>query len=456
MKTDKLFNATYSFFIGIGLMFLGILMLIGRKWLYINVINIFIVAIFFLSIKQLINAFIGKEKAKKMNFIRSFINIIFCVVFSIFKNIPLSIVPLMFASYLLLNGIIKIINGIIFFTSKAHGFLSEFFLGFVYLIVSIIVILAPIKNLDAVLVLLGIYILLLGINYMADFISFLIPRHVKDKVKRHIRISLPAIVESIIPYTVLNEINYLVNKEDYDDSIILENKKEEEADIEVFVHISPNGWNRLGHVDVYYNNMVLSYGGYDDASLKFFRLVGDGVVFTSFDKDEYISFCINHSSKTLFAFGLKLTEKQKKSIDSTFNSLFDNLVEWKCPYEVDLLNNDTKKVVRKKKKGTKLVDKEYKDYASNLYKATNVKFYKIKSGRFKKYFAIGNNCSKLADYVVGQSGIDLLKMYGVITPGTYYEYLNREYKKKGSMVISREIYNAKNVKKVNKYDGFSR
>ena len=112
--------------------------------------------------------------------------------------------------------------------------------------------------------------------------------------------------------------------------------------------------------------------------------------------------------------------------------------------------------VRKKKKGKKLQERKYKDYASNLYKSTNVKFYKFNSGKFKKYFALGNNCSKLADYIIGKSGIDLLKMYGVITPGTYYEYLNREYKKKDSMVISREIYNAKNVKSNNKYSGFSK
>ena len=41
----------------------------------------------------------------------------------------------------------------------------------------------------------------------------------------------------------------------------------------------------------------------------------------------------------------------------------------------------------------------------------------------------------------------VLKMYGVITPGAYYEYLNREFKKKNSMVISRKIYNSEYIKK---------
>ena len=50
-------------------------------------------------------------------------------------------------------------------------------------------------------------------------------------------------------------------------------------------------------------------------------------------------------------------------------------------------------------------------------------------------------------------------MNGVITPGTYYEYLNREFQKKNSMVISRKIYNQKNVdkKKIQEiFKGFSK
>ena len=53
----------------------------------------------------------------------------------------------------------------------------------------------------------------------------------------------------------------------------------------------------------------------------------------------------------------------------------------------------------------------------------------------------------LADSIIGKSGSDLLKMSGIITPGTYYEYLNREFRKKNSMVISRTIYNAESVNK---------
>ena len=204
--------------------------------------------------------------------------------------------------------------------------------------------------------------------------------------------------------------------------------------MEVFVHTSANGFNRMGHVDLYYNGKVISYGNYDKSSERFFTMIGDGVVFTT-NRDKYIPFCIEHSKKTIFAFGLKLTDKQKQNIDDAINKIFDNLHEWESPYQEALTKSKTKRIKENK----------YQDYASKLYQATTAKFYKFKSGKYKKYFVLGINCCSLADNIIGKSGIDLLKMYGIITPGAYYEYLNREFQKKNSMVVSRKIYNNKNI-----------
>lgn len=434
MKTDKLFDVTYSLIIGLGLIFLSIITLIGRKWLYINLVNVFILALFFLSLKEIISYFNGK-KDKNINFTRSVINILFCIVFSLFKNIPLSLLPIIFGFYLVLNACVKYINFIILFENKSNGKLTEFVAATFYLIVGISSIFAPLKYLEVVLIALGIYLLLLGINFIKDFISGVLPTSVKNKIIRRIRITLPAIVEAIIPYTVLNEINYLLDKENMDKEFIYEEKKNDiEPDIEVLVHISNRGFNRLGHCDIVYNNKVISYGAYDKKTTKFHALISDGVVFVA-DRKEYIPFCIEHSKKTIFAFGIKLTDNQKKNVEKEIDNLFTNLVEWDCPYKVAESENKNKKPNKKK----------YDDYASCLYRATLAKMYKFNKGKYKKYFVLGNNCVKLADEIIGKSGTDILKMSGIITPGAYYEYLNREFKKKNSMVISRKIYNNKNI-----------
>lgn len=447
MKSDKLFNATNSLIIGICLVLLGLLMSIGKDTLYVNFVNIFLIAVLFLSMKQFLNYFAGRKKDQKLNFTRSSINLLFCLVCSLFRDIPLSILPIIFGIYLLLNAIIKFINYYILLKGKANGKLTEFVLGLFYLIISIPIIFSPLKYLNVVLVIIGVYTILLGINYIMSFISYLIPKKVKNKIKRRMRISLPVFIEAIIPFTVLNEINYLLDKDNYDKPFVFDEKVEEVIpDLEVFVHTSNRGFNRMGHVDIYYNNKVISYGNYDDESVKFFTMIGDGVLFTT-EKDKYIPFCVEHSKKTIFVFGLELTDIQKNNIDKTIDKIFNDVYEWSPPY-VDALSKKKKVNMNK-----------YKDYSSILYQTTNASFYKFKTGRFKKYFTLGNNCCKLADHIIGKSGIDILKMTGIITPGAYYEYLNREFKKKNSMVVSRKIYNSKNVDKKTIqeiFKGFSR
>jgi len=314
------------------------------------------------------------------------------------------------------------------FSEKANGRIKELVVSILYFGFGIPLLFSPLKNLNMMLIFTGVYLILLGVTYLFDFCNILMPRRIKNKLKRRFRFTLPVFLEAIIPYQVLNEINYFIDKEQLDKKFVYDEKKENiEPDMEVFVHVSNNGFNRMGHVDLCYKGTVISYGNYDDSSIHFFNTMGDGVVFTT-NKDDYIPFCISHSHKTLFGFGLKLTEAQKENIEKYISSLFENLYEWKSPYQ----RNIKKKKIRKGK---------YGDYASSLYKATKADFYKFYDGRFKRYFVLGVNCCLLADSIIGKSGIDLLKMNGLITPGAYYEYLNREFRKKNSMVVSRTIYN---------------
>ncbi len=435
IKSDRLFSATSSLIISIVLIIIGIFLISFKGVLYYQLVQIFTLAILFLSIKQFVNFFLGKNKEKNINFAKCFLNLIFCLILSLFKNIPLSILPLVFGGYLFINGLVKLINYIILLKNKTIGRLFELISSLFYFIISIPMILSPIKNINSIIFLLGWYFVLLGVNYLTDFITFIIPKKWKNRIIRNFRISLPAFIEAIIPFTVLNEINYLIDKESYDNPFVFEEKKEnDKADMEVIVHTSDCGFNRMGHVDLYYQGKVISYGNYDDSSVRLFEMIGDGVIFTA-DRKKYIPFCIEHSKKTLFVFGLKLTDTQKKNVTKELDKLFSQLVEWKPPYVEALA------------KSKKVKKEQYNDYASILYQNTGAKFYKFNSGRFQKYFVLGSNCCRLADLIIGKSGIDLLKMNGIITPGTYYEYLNREFQKKNSIVISRNIYNQKATNK---------
>mgnify|MGYP005770581783 FL=1 len=155
--------------------------------------------------------------------------------------------------------------------------------------------------------------------------------------------------------------------------------------------------------------------------------MGDGVLFTIDKKEKYVDFCNNYAGKTLFCFGLRLTEEQRVRVDRKMDEIFSYLYEWDPP------------VVQAVKRGETDLE-QYKEYASRLYRVTGAKFYKFTKSSFKTYFVFTTNCVKLADEVIGSSGTDVLGINGLVTPGTYYDYLNREYTLKNGIVISREVY----------------
>lgn len=84
-------------------------------------------------------------------------------------------------------------------------------------------------------------------------------------------------------------------------------------------------------------------------------------------------------------------------------------------------------------------------YAALLQQQTGAQLYKFTQSRFKTYFVLSTNCVLLADTILGQAGTDVLSVRGFISPGTYQDFLEREYSKPYSMVVSRFVYQQKDV-----------
>ena len=422
VKIGKMFDLTVSFFSGVLSIILGIVMILFQESFYFSVIDIIVFFFLLLGIKNFVTYFAKKGKEKDKSFIKSFSNLVFALVLSFFDKIPYSLFPMIVGVYLFVNSILQFIDLSIYLKNTGGLIFSKIFYFIFYLVVGFFLVVFPLKKINLFLKVMGIYLILIGIRFMLDAILQKIPLRYKNNIKRRIRVTLPVIVECLIPYALLKEINEVLKVEN--NRFVYDNKKNDESpDLEVIVHTSLRGFNKMGHVDLYFNGEIISYGNYDESSRMLHELFGDGVIFTT-TRDEYISFCIEHSKKTLFIFGIKLTNNQKKRIEKEIAKLKNNLVRWYSPVEVDS-------------------SVKHKDYASCLYNKTKAKFYKFKTGNFRTYFTLGNNCCLLADQIIGKGGIDLLKMNGLITPGTYYEYLNREFMKKDSLVVSRYIYNQK-------------
>ena len=70
----------------------------------------------------------------------------------------------------------------------------------------------------------------------------------------------------------------------------------------------------------------------------------------------------------------------------------------------------------------------------------NAKFYKFKSGKFKKYYSTRNNCVLLVDIIIKDILIDKIDSGSFIIPGNYMYYFDVLCKIKKSKIVSKKIY----------------
>lgn len=407
-------------FIGLGIFVLNTSTLILSALTYIfgivfvlNGISKFIILVFR---KQ-------KKREKEISFANVLINLVAGIVILSFPKMPISLFAIGFIFYSLALGLTHGINFIIMHNNKVKGKYKALISFVFYMSFVLFLSFSPYLHINVIMNVIACYFILYGSMYFKDLILEVTPISRKDNFKRHIRISLPVIFQALLPKFVLNGINQFLTPSDQKEidarSDFSQYKVEEKADIEIYIHTSNRGFGKMGHVDLCIGDEFLTYGNYDSKSVRFFEMIGDGVLISAYKKD-YIPFVIKDSEKTLICYGIKLGEKQKKQVIAQFDQLKKYLYPWKPP--VFTGNEDP-----------------YAARLSNGCKGTA--FYKFKKGKFKTYFVLSTNCVLLADNLVGKAGLDVLKINGIITPGAYYEYLEHEFASKNEMVIYKKIYN---------------
>lgn len=336
----------------------------------------------------------------------------------------LSLFPIIFGFYMLLNGIIKLVAYIIYKETKLKGYHPTLLASIVDFIFSYIMISNPGDNIKTLTIILGVYLIFFGITYLYDLIKDLYPKLFKSK-KRKIRVTLPIIISALIPYRIYTKINNVLDKAST--PVHIRNKNTSgKVDLEIFIHVKDSLIGSMGHADLCFDDKVYSYACYDDNSKRLFETVADGMLCIVKSKSKYLKFCTNYAKKTIFSFGITLSEKQKDRIRKELNKVQEYAYHWRCDQE---LNNG-----------------ECKDFASILYKHTGVQYYKFTEGKWKTYFVFTTNCVKLVDKVLGTTGSDILNVNGIVTPGAYYNFLNKEFKRKNSAVIKKTIYSNKKNK----------
>lgn len=404
MKNKYYFFMT--FLLGLLFVFVGIFAFLNSAYFMYMIVMVLGILIFIDTLSLLKNL--------KTNILGILIHLLFACLFIFTPKLPLSIVVMVFALYVSIMGISHFVTYCYYRKEKVNGRLLFLLSAIVLIVVGISFILSPSVHAKEMTYIFILYTLYLGIKYMLSSMKELLSENRKNSLKRRIRVSLPIFMVAFMPRVMIEYIN---EKLEVEDEIMKQD--DDLSSVEVFVHVSKDGFGAIGHVDICYQNEVIAYGAYDEASTHLFGAIGEGVLFIV-DKEKYISFCHKDDMTShIFAYTLTLNEVQKERIEDTIDEFKKGLVKWAPPC---------------------IDNQEAQDYASRLYQGTRASFYKFKSGMFKYYFVMTTNCVLLADRIIGKSGIDIVNMNGIITPGTYLSYFEEEYKKENSRVIEKHIY----------------
>lgn len=424
METKSL-NYFNLLFMGTLFIALGIFVLNTNTLLFDAIVFIFGIVFTITGVSKIGQLVFNKKLSKKkgITFTNALLNFVIGAVILLFPKMPIGIFAYCFGFYILALSLTHGANYIILRKDEVKGRWKEMAAALFYMAFAIFLGFIPYLHINVIMNVIATYFILYGAFYYKDLFIEMMPLKQKDDMKRHIRISLPVLLQAILPKFILDEVNAFLIPSDQKEidakSDFSQYKVEEEADVEVYIHASNKGFGKVGHVDICIDNQFLSYGNYDVDSVRLNELIGDGVLVNAY-KEEYIPFVIKEGEKTLFCYGLKLTVAQKQKVLHQMDEIRKMIYPWEAPE----------------------FEEEDPTYAALLLKeCPETAFYKFKRGRFKTYFVATTNCVQLADYIVGSAGLDILNLNGIITPGAYYEYLERQFALNNEMVIYKKIYN---------------
>lgn len=426
------FNYFSMFVTGTFFCVLGFSFIFGRwtpwNWLYFTLI----IGIGIVGVLRILNFLFNFRKLKhKLSQFLDVIVWISLIVLSL-ANAQLFyfIFPRLVGAWISLHAIVKVITIHIKIKDHLPGWIKSLFFLLGDLIMVFILLFMPYRFPMIVDGVVGCYFIIYGGNSLLDFTRELLPAHSGEKLDRKIRLAVPPFLAAIIPPTLMRTIlDKDAEDQARDDFEAI--KEDIPVDLEVYVHIAPSGPAMLGHVDIAYRGFLISYGCYDPHERRLFGTLGDGVILVA-PQNPYIYNCLENENKILVGFGIALNDRQKKALN-------ERLLETFSEFE-DFYSDEELKRAGKPYKG------ECDDYLSRVTR--NVKdshYYKYKDGKFKTFFVLSSNCVFFITHLLGSIGLNLFDMSGIISPGSYFDFLNKQFKSDKSFVISRTIYTRKSV-----------
>ena len=352
------------------------------------------------------------------------------ILFNIFFAITILLQPLRFLEWahvffgwwMFGNGIIQLVEFYVLIRDQLPGTLPKLLSSIFSLLIAFLIIFGrdlSIKT-DVLSIIAGVYFLLYGVMGMLFHISLIVKR--RNPESPSWSYSAPILLNAFFPLEVYISLRRLEQA-----SKLSPPKSTEHADLYVYTYIKGKGPEALGHIDLSYKGMILSYGNHDPETRQLVGTLGDGVLIRA-KENEFLQESITTDGKTVVRYGIRLTESQRKALEERIRKLFARTVPWQCAAE---------KAYRRGEDMT-----PYHDYASRVFRETFCEMFKFTQGKFRTYFISSTNCVLLADELIRNKDLNLIHLNGLVTPGAYLSFLNTEYLKADSPVISRTFYKA--------------
>ena len=406
---------------------LGLILMVTGTWLPVTVIRLVLFLAWIATVLDLVLRIFKKSQSTDTLGVAlvKLLVLGYLLGSNLATDVPIYILALVIGVYQIFHASINLVTYVLYRKNKIRPRFRLLLDGLVLVFLGGTSLLSSTGNSVFQLFVLGAYFFLYGVSNIRD--GFLFEEEIgKNHLKRRIRISLPIVLAALIPARTLAKVNkfMLENADEREDIHLGMVKSGKTAELEIFVHTAETSlFSAIGHVDICYQGRVISYGNYDPSSETLFGMVGDGVLYFC-DRDKYIDLCKRESQKTLFGYGIDLTPEMEKAVQKKLAELKQLTIPWE-PSADKIMTGD---------------GKEDYTYAYKIRHETDGELYKFIKSKFKSYFVLSTNCVLLADTIVGQAGTDILSPKGFIAPGTYQAYLNREFEKPNSIVVSKHVY----------------
>ena len=410
---------------GQGYLWGGILMLAGFLFFFLETkfaLIVFATLAFIAFLNLTYQFFIKwrKHEEKPISWLSLFLNGLLALFLINNAMLPTHLLALFMTIEFFVMGLILLLDYGVKWFNRARPSLLILLDGLVHFVFGLFVLFHLDHTLDLVYRLFGASLLLRGLSSLWDTWQM-------DKVKiaskeRRKRLGLPIFLSALIPVGTLRAINRLLSP-DKSRPIHLINPLEKAGspDLEVWIHTARHGFEMMGHVDISYKGVTYAYGQYNPESSRLFGTVGDGVLFRISSQD-YLDSLAQDEWRALVGYGMVLSPQQKQAIEE----------------RLDEIMSHTKPLVLKTKK-------QQQSYLGQLSNRYGVESFTFTNSQFKTYFVMTTNCVLLADTILEVIGTDNVASHGILTPGIYQDYFEREYLRPNSNVVSKFILGKQKV-----------